>query len=370
LGFAGENTMTAIKAEMLAEFIEEIVAPDPKWLKQARTHLDNLTKPLGSLGRLEDIAARFIAITNGNPGLPLNKAAYVFAADHGIVAEGVSAYPKEVTRQMVLNFLQEGAAINVLARLHRAELTIVDVGVDADFADLPGLLQRKVCPGTRNMLHEPAMTEDEMLEALQVGLELATGAREKRQTLIAVGEMGIGNTTAASVITAILTGQPAATVTGKGTGLDTYAHEHKISIVDAVIQKHFGKSLRISDAQPLEILRRVGGLEIAAMVGLVLGAARYQIAVITDGFISTAAAALAYALEPRVREYLFAGHRSEEPGHRFLLEYFGLDPILTLDMRLGEGTGAVLAMPIIESALRLYSDMATFASASISGAQA
>ena len=360
--------MTAINSEMLAGFIEETVAPDPKWLKQARTHLDNLTKPLGSLGRLEDIAARFVAIRSCDPGWPLNKAAYVFAADHGIVAEGVSAYPKEVTRQMVLNFLQQGAAINVLAKLHRAELTIVDVGVDADFGDLPGLLQRKVRPGTRNMLHEPAMTEDEMLQALQVGLELAIGAQEKRQTLIAVGEMGIGNTTAASVITAVLTGQPAATVTGKGTGLDTHAHEHKIRIVDAIIEKHFGKAPRISDAQPLEVLRRVGGLEIAAMVGLVLGAARYQIPVITDGFISTAAAALAYAVEPRVEGYLFAGHRSEEPGHRCLLEYLGLDPILTLDMRLGEGTGAVLAMPIIESALRLYTDMATFASAGVSGA--
>jgi nicotinate-nucleotide--dimethylbenzimidazole phosphoribosyltransferase len=266
----------------------------------------------------------------------------------------------------VLNFLQEGAAINVLARLHHAELTIVDVGVDADFGDLPGLLHRKVRPGTRNMLHEPAMTEDEMLGALQIGLELATGALEKRVTLIAVGEMGIGNTTSASVITAVLTRQPAALVTGQGTGVEKGAHEHKISVVDAVIQKHFGKELRLSDAQPLEVLRRVGGLEIAAMVGLVVGAARYQIPVIADGFISTAAAALAYALAPRVKEYLFAGHCSREPGHLFLLEYLGLDPILTLEMRLGEGTGAVLAMPIIESAVRLYTDMATFASAGVS----
>src|SRR5258708_6745259 len=300
--------MTAINSEMLAEFIEEIVAPDPKWLKQARTHLDNLTKPLGSLGRLEDIAARFVAIGKGDPSWPLTKAAYVFAADHGVVVEGISAYPKEVTRQMVLNFLGEGAAINVLARLHHAELTIVDVGVDADFGDLPGLLQRKILFGTRNMLHEPAMAEDEMLRALKIGLELATGAQKKRQTLIAVGEMGIGNTTSASVITAVLTGQPAAAVTGKRTGLEKRAHEHKISVVDAVIQKHFGKTHRNSEAQPLEVLRRVGGLEIAAMVGLFLGAARYQIPVITDGFISTAAAALAYAVEPRVKEYLFAGH--------------------------------------------------------------
>ncbi len=370
--------MIAGTSGTLAEVIGEMVAPDPKWRKQARAHLDNLTKPLGSLGRLEDIAARFVAIRKGNPDLPLRKAAYVFAADHGIVAERVSAYPKEVTQQMVLNFLEEGAAINVLARLHHAELTVVDVGVDADFGDLPGLLQRKVRPGTRNMLHEPAMTEDEMLGALQIGLELATGAQEKRQTLIAVGEMGIGNTTSASVITAVLTGQPPALVTGKGTGLGKSAHEHKIRIVDAVIKKHFGqkhfgekhsaKDLRISEAQPFEVLRCVGGLEIAAMVGLILGAARYQIPVITDGFISTAAAAVADTIEPRVKEYLFAGHCSQEPGHRFLLEYLELDPILTLEMRLGEGTGAVLAMPIIESALRLYTDMATFASAGVSGA--
>jgi nicotinate-nucleotide--dimethylbenzimidazole phosphoribosyltransferase len=273
----------------------------------------------------------------------------------------------------VLNFLGEGAAINVLARLHHAELTVVDVGVDADFGDLPGLLQRNVRGGTRNMLHEPAITEDEMRRALQVGLELATGAQEKQQTLIAVGEMGIGNTTSASVITAVLTGQPPALVTGKGTGLEKSAHEHKIRVVDAVIKTHFGqeysgKNTRISDAQALEVLRCVGGLEIAAMIGLILGAARYQIPVITDGFISTAAAALAYTIEPRVNEYLFAGHCSQEPGHRFLLEYLGLDPILTLSMRLGEGTGAVLAMPIIESALRLYTEMATFASAGISGA--
>lgn len=358
---------TTLTSVTLAECIGEIVAPDPKWLKQARAHLDNLTKPLRSLGRLEDIAARFVAIRKGDVSWPPNKAAYVFAADHGIVSEGVSAYPKEVTRQMVLNFLEEGAAINVLARLHHAELTIIDVGVDADFGTLPRLLQRKIRSGTRNMLYEPAMTEDEMLGALHIGLELATIAQGKRQTLVAVGEMGIGNTTSASAITAVLTGQPAVAVTGKGTGLDTDAHEHKIRVVETVIQKHFGKAPQTSDAQPLEVLRRVGGLEIAAMVGLFLGAARYQIPAITDGFISTAAAALACALEPRTKEYLFAGHCSKEPGHHFLLEYLGLVPILTLDMRLGEGTGAVLAMPVIESALRLYTDMATFASAGVSG---
>ena len=361
--------MTTITTSVLAEFVGAIVAPDPKWLKQARSHLDNLTKPLGSLGRLEDIAARFVAIRNGEIDGPLKKAAYVFAADHGIVAEGVSAYPKEVTRQMVLNFLQQGAAINVLANLHETELTIVDVGVDADFGDLPGLLHRKVRSGTRNMLHEPAMSEEEMLQALQVGLQLATGAQQKGQTLIAAGEMGIGNTTSASAITAVLTRQAPAAVTGAGAGLEKSAQDHKVRVVDAILRKHFAENLTASQVSPLEVLRCVGGLEIAAMVGLVLGAARYRIPIVTDGFISTAAAALAYAVEPRVKDYLFAGHRSEEPGHRFLLEYLRLDPILTLNMRLGEGTGAVLAMPIIESALRLYTEMATFASAGVSEAR-
>jgi nicotinate-nucleotide--dimethylbenzimidazole phosphoribosyltransferase len=362
--------MTTVTSGTLAEFIEEIVAPDPGWLKRAHARLDSLTKPLGSLGRLEDIAARFVAIRNGESLWPLNKAAYVFAADHGVVAEGVSAYPQEVTQQMVLNFLREGAAINVLAKLHHADLTIVDVGVNAEFGDLPGLLNRKVRRSTRNMLHEPAMTEDEMLLSMQIGLELAAEAREKRQSLVAVGEMGIGNTTSASVITALLTGLPATAVTGKGTGLDARAHERKIHVVDAVIEKHFGKNSRIDALSPLDIVQRVGGLEIAAMVGMVLGAARHQIPIVADGFISTAAAAVACAVRPQVREYLFAGHCSKEPGHRFLLEHLGLEPILSLDMRLGEGTGAVLAMPIIESALRLYSNMATFASAGVSEAQA
>ena len=306
--------MTTVTSNMFAELVGEVIAPDPKWLKQARSRLDKLTKPLGSLGRLEDIAARFIAIRDGEIDKPLKKAAYVFAADHGVVAEGVSAYPKEVTRQMVLNFLQQGAAINVLASLHDVDLTIVDVGVDADFGDLPGLLQRKVRSGTRNMLHEPAMTEEEMLQSLLVGLELATGAHEKGQTLVAVGEMGIGNTTSASAITAVLTRQAPAAVTGKGAGLEKSAQEHKIRVVDAILRTHFGKNAYASAAPPLEVLRCVGGLEIAAMVGLVLGAARYRIPIVTDGFISTAAAALVYALEPRVREYLFAGIIRKSPA--------------------------------------------------------
>jgi nicotinate-nucleotide--dimethylbenzimidazole phosphoribosyltransferase len=299
---------------------------------------------------------------------PPQKAVYIFAADHGITAEGVSAYPREVTRQMVLNFLAQGAAINVLAKLHHVEMNVVDVGVDADFANVAGLLHRKVRQGTRNMLHEAAMSDGELGQALEVGVQLANAAEAKGQSLLAIGEMGIGNTTAASAITATLTRRQVTMVTGKGTGLNASAHEHKCRIIEAVIGKHFGLEDGSTVPDPLEILRCVGGLEIAAMTGMMLGAARHGIAIVVDGFISTAAAAIAFAIEPAVRGYLFAGHRSEEPGHQVLLEYIGLTPILSLSMRLGEGTGAVLAMPIIESAMHLYNEMATFASAGVSEA--
>jgi nicotinate-nucleotide--dimethylbenzimidazole phosphoribosyltransferase len=271
---------------------------------------------------------------------------------------------------MVLNFLSNGAAISVLAKLHGADMVIVDVGVDADFGDMPGMVHRKVRAGTRNMLHEPAMTEEDLMRALEVGLELAAVAHRDGRGLIAIGEMGIGNTTAASAITVALTRQPVTAVTGKGTGLNQQGHAHKVQVLESIVRKHFGDGEATLPAAPLQILQRVGGLEIAAMTGMVLGAAKHRIAVIADGFISTSAAALAYAIEPRVKQYLFAGHRSEEPGHRFLLEYLGLEPILSLNMRLGEGTGAVLAMPVIESAVRLYEDMATFGSAGVSEAKA
>jgi nicotinate-nucleotide--dimethylbenzimidazole phosphoribosyltransferase len=354
----------------VAEISQGIAELDPKWFEHARAHLNNLTKPLGSLGRLEEIAARMVAIREEKLSRPLNKAVYVFAADHGITAEGVSAYPKEVTHQMVMNFLSNGAAINVLAKLHGADMVVVDVGVDADFAGVPGMLHRKVRTSTRNMLHEPAMTEEDLSRALDVGIELAATAHREGRALIAIGEMGIGNTTAASALTVALTKQPVAAVTGKGAGLNRQGHLHKVHVLESIVKRHFGDDITIRSATPLQILQCVGGLEIAAMVGMVLGAARHRIAVIADGFISTSAAALAYAMEPRVREYLFAGHHSEEPGHRFLLEYLGLEPILSLNMRLGEGAGAVLAMPIIESALRLYEEMATFASSGVSEAKA
>jgi nicotinate-nucleotide--dimethylbenzimidazole phosphoribosyltransferase len=353
----------------VSEIISAIESPSELWRGRARAHLEVLTKPLGSLGMLEDIAAQMVSIRQEEFTKPLRKAVYVFAADHGITAEGVSAYPSEVTRQMVLNFLAQGAAINVLAKLHHVEMNVVDVGVDADFDAADGILNYKVRRGTRNMLREAAMSDAELTQAIEVGLKLAAEAKSRGKNLLAVGEMGIGNTTAASAITSILTNKAAALVTGIGAGLDAAAQAHKRQIIEAVVRKHFAGPGGGSVADPLEVLRCVGGLEIAAMTGMILGAARCGIAIVADGFISTTAAAIAFAIEPQVRGYLFAGHQSEEPGHRVLLEYIALKPILTLNMRLGEGTGAVLAMPIIESAMHLYNEMATFASAGVSEAK-
>jgi nicotinate-nucleotide--dimethylbenzimidazole phosphoribosyltransferase len=356
--------MTLTYSSALPNIVAGIERCDTRFTAEAKSHLDCLTKPIGSLGQLETIAAQMYSIFSGNIPLPLRRGAYVFAGDHGVTEEGVSAYPRGVTAQMVRNFLDGGAAINVLARLHSAELTVVDVGVDAEFEDAPGLYRAKVRRGSRNMAREPAMTNEELAAALEVGVRLAHRAAEKGQHLVAVGEMGIGNTTPASAIAAVLTKQPADTLTGRGTGLDVEGRDRKVKVIDQCLKRHFG--VLTETPEPLEILRCVGGLEIAAMTGFILGAAANRIAVVCDGFISTAAAAVAYTVAPQVREYLLAGHCSEEPGHLHLLRYFGLSPILSLDMRLGEGTGAVLAMPIIESSVRLFSEMATFSSAGVS----
>jgi nicotinate-nucleotide--dimethylbenzimidazole phosphoribosyltransferase len=343
----------------------EIKPPSELWREKARAHLDSLTKPLGSLGLLEDLAVQMVAIRQENFADTMSKSIYVFAADHGITAEGVSAYPREVTYQMVLNFLRDRAAINVLARLHRAELHVVDVGVDGNFGNLRGLLHHKVSKSTRNMLHEPAMSEEQLNQAISVGVYIARGAAATGKTMIAIGEMGIGNTTSASAITCALIGATPAKATGRGTGLASEAYMHKVSIVEAVGLKHFGAS---PNPSPVDILRCVGGLEIAAMVGMVLAAAEHSLIIVVDGFISTAAAALAVAISPAVQGYLIAGHQSEEPGHKLLLDYLKLTPVLKLNMRLGEGTGAVLAMPILESAIALYAQMATFNLAGVSEA--
>jgi nicotinate-nucleotide--dimethylbenzimidazole phosphoribosyltransferase len=354
----------AISAEeVVRETIAAIPTLNPVWHERARLRLNSLTKPLGSLGRLEEIAARLVTIREEEFPECSNKVIFTLAADHGVTEEGVSAYPKAVTRQMVLNFLSGGAAINVLCRQLGVEVVVVDIGVDADTDDLDGLVQLKVRKGTNNMATGPAMSRAEACRALQAGIELSARAQRDGKQLVGTGEMGIGNTTAASALTAVLCGKSVAEVTGKGTGLDDVALLRKIDVIERSI--HLNQP-DVSD--PIDVLAKLGGLEIAGLAGLALGAAARRMPVIIDGFISTAAAAVASAMEPRVKHLLFAAHRSTEPGHDALLKLLGLEPILQLNMRLGEGTGAALAMPIVESSAKLMKEMATFSSAGVSEA--
>ncbi len=359
---------TAAKPSAAVErTVAAIRGVDERCQRTVQRHLDSLTKPLGSLGQLEAVAAQYVAWREEAVPRITGKAVYVFAGDHGITDEGVSAYPREVTPQMVRNFLDGGAAINVLARQTNSDIVVVDVGVDADFEAAPRLRHRKVRRGTRNFAHEAAMTEAELNAALQVGIDLATEAAAEGRSLIALGEMGIGNTSAATAITAALTGKPVFELTGRGTGLDAARCARKAEIIDRALRLHFGDFAK-SRPEPLEILRCVGGFEITAITGAVLGAAAKRIAVVIDGFICTAGAAVACALAPNARFGIIAGHLSQEPGHRALLEIMGVRPVLQLDLRLGEGTGAVLTFPLIESAVRLYNEMATFGSAGVSEA--
>jgi len=337
----------------------------PEWRARAVARLNSLTKPLGSLGRLEEIAARLVAIREEERPRCTKKVIFTLAADHGVTDEGVSAYPRAVTGQMVLNFLAGGAAINVLSRHGGIEVVVVDIGVDGDFGEVENLVHTKVRRGTRNMTKEPAMNEGELNSALGIGIELAAKAEKEGNTLIGTGEMGIGNTTAASAITSVLTGWPVAQVTGRGTGLDEPGLTRKIEVIERALEVN-----RPDPSDPLDLLRKVGGLEIAGLTGLIIGAASRRIPVVIDGFISTSAAAIACALEPKVRQFLFAGHRSSEPGHAALLEFIGDTPLLDLQMRLGEGTGAALAMSLIDAAAKIYDEMATFSSAGVSEASA
>ena len=327
----------------------------------AQKHLDNLTKPPGSLGRLEEFARRLVAITENRSPLLDKKVVFTFAGDHGVVREGVSAYPKEVTAQMVFNFLRGGAGINVLARHAGAEVIVIDIGVDHDFGEVEGLLQMKVMRGTRNFAKGPAMTREDAARCLKVGVELAHGYAQKGYKIFGTGDMGIGNTTPSSAIAAVLTGRPVSQVTGKGTGISEESMARKIKVIEDAI--------RLNDPDPsdaVDVLSKVGGAEIGGIAGLVLGAASNRIPVVLDGFISTAGALIAYCMEPTIKDYLFAAHNSVEKGHRVMLEKMGLRPILDLDLRLGEGTGAALAMTLIEAGLKIYREMATFGEAGVS----
>lgn len=352
--------MLATTDSILRRTLDEIRPLDREAGASARRHLDSLTKPRGSLGRLEEIAEHLAAIQGRAPSVS-NKALILFAGDHGVTGRGVSAYPSAVTPQMVLNFLRGGAAANVLARQAGATVTVVDAGVDYDFGEVPGLVSRKIRRGTRDLCAEDAMTAEECLQAVDAGIELAREHAARGVECLIAGEMGIGNTTAATAIFCTLYGLVPSEVVGRGTGVDDPGLLRKCEAIEAALARA-GRA----NADPLRVLASLGGYEIAAITGLAVGAAATRTPLIVDGFIATAGAAVAIALDARVRDFLFFGHRSNERAHHSVLQKLDARPLLDLDMRLGEGTGALLASHLLEAACRIYAEMATFSSAGVS----
>lgn len=336
--------------------VNAITPVSPALLEQAWKRLDDLTKPRRSLGYLEELAARYVAMSGqARPRLGARRVC-VFAGDHHVTAEGVSAYPSEVTGLMVKNFVGGGAAINVLARQAGADVQVVDIGVAHDLGDLPGLTRCNVKRGAANIAKGPAMTVAEAEQAIAVGLACAESAAAAGVTVLGTGEMGIGNTTPASALYAVYLGLPVKELTGPGTGLDAAGVVRKIEVIEAAVALN---RPRCTDA--LHTLAALGGLEIAGICGLCLGGAARRIPVIVDGFISSAGALAAMRLCPAVKDYLFFAHQSAEPGHQIFFQREGLRPILSLGMRLGEGTGAAIAMQILADAVAVYNEMATFA---------
>ena len=328
---------------------------------KVQAHLDDLTKPQGSLGRLEELAMRYCQIQGTHQPRLGGKRICCFAGDHGVAAEGVSAFPKEVTPQMVYNMLAGGAAINVLTRHVNAELVVVDMGVASPLENAPGLCRRKIRGGTDNIAAGPAMTRAEAEAALTAGIDLAEAAAGEGVTLLGTGDMGIANTTPATALLAAYLGCPVEDITGRGTGIDDQRLAHKIAVIKQALSANRS---RLSD--PIETLAALGGFEIAAIAGLALGGAANRVPVVVDGFISTAGAVAACAICPNAREYLIFSHLSLERGHRVIMQALKARPVLDLDMRLGEGTGAALAMSIVEAAVKIYSEMATFSGAGVS----
>jgi nicotinate-nucleotide--dimethylbenzimidazole phosphoribosyltransferase len=346
----------------LGELIAGIQPLDEAAMKAAQARQNLLTKPLGSLGRLEALSVQLAGITRRcPPPVPARKAVLVFAGDHGVVAQGVSAYPQEVTPQMVANFLAGGAAINVLSRAAGARVVIVDAGVAAPMPPADGLVSRKIAPGTADMSLGPAMTREQAAASIALGTEVAQREIAAGLDLLACGDMGIGNTTAATAITATFTGIAPLALTGAGTGLTPAGVAHKAEVIERALALN-----RPDPADGLDVLAKVGGYEIGGICGAMLAAAAAGIPVMVDGFIATAGALVAAALTPYAVAYMIAGHRSAEPGHDAALARLGLVPLLDLGMRVGEGTGAVLAMNLVEASARILNEMATFAGAGVS----
>lgn len=349
---------------LLQQTLGAIGALDETASSAALARLNSLTKPLGSLGLLEEIVRRYAAMRRDGAARWGGGAIAVFVADHGVAEEGVSAYPKAVTLQMLRNIAQGGAAISALARHLGFDLKLIDIGVETDTSadPLPGVLYRRIAAGTSNFLRGPAMSDEQARRAIEVGIQVARALVEAGATVLGIGEMGIANSTSAGALLSAATGIAPAAIAGRGTGLDEQRFRHKVEVIERALRLH---SAALND--PLATLVALGGFEIAAMAGVCVGGAALRVPVVVDGFIATASAAIAQKLHPRLGDFLFFAHRSSEGGHALALEHLRARPILDLDMRLGEGTGAALAMAMIRAALELFHQMATFAGAGVSG---
>jgi nicotinate-nucleotide--dimethylbenzimidazole phosphoribosyltransferase len=345
----------------LDELINRIGPLDEGAMQAARERQDSLTKPRGSLGRLETLSIEIAGMTGRSLPKLEDRVVIIMAGDHGVVAEGVSAYPQAVTAQMLANFCNGGAAINVLARQLGARLVVVDIGVSSDVPTNGPLIGRKVATGTGNMVLGPAMSRGQALHALQTGSEVFEAELARGLDILALGEMGIGNTTSAAAIASCLTGRSPEELVGRGTGVDSVGLRGKVEAVERATAVN-----RPDARDPIDVLAKVGGFEIAGLAGAALSAAAHRRPVMVDGFPATAAAMVAVAMAPRLRPFLIAAHRSEEKGHTIMLDWLGLRPLLDLGMRLGEGTGAVFGMTLADAACRTLSEMATFEQAGVS----
>jgi nicotinate-nucleotide--dimethylbenzimidazole phosphoribosyltransferase len=345
----------------LKEMLRSIKSANDGLEEEVQSRLDNLTKPLGSLGKLESLAKKMACAFDDRNACVKKKCVIVFAADHGVTEESVSMYPKEVTAQMVYNFLGGGAGINVLARHVGADVIVMDIGVDAVFEKAPPLVDRKVAHGTKNFLHGLAMSEEEAIASIRAGYETAFDLISRGYNVIGLGEMGIGNTTAASAVASVITGLSPAEVTGRGTGIDDASLKNKIEVIEKAIELN-----RPDIRSGLDILQTVGGFELGGIAGAILACAGNNAIAVIDGFISTAGAAIAYLLSSEVKDYMVAAHNSVEKGHIKLLDFMELTPVLDLDLRLGEGTGAALCMNVMEASSKILNEMATFESANVS----
>lgn len=346
----------------ISRIIDKITSLDINAMRSAKERQDSLTKPKESLGVLEDLSIKVAGIKGENYPIINHKVIITMAGDHGVTEEGVSAYPREVTPQMVYNFIRGGAGINVLARHIGARVAVVDMGVAADIND-PRVVNKKINYGTKNMVKGPAMTRDEAIRSIEAGIEVVESELRKGMDIVGTGDMGIGNTTPSSAIVACVTGKAVRKVTGRGTGINDEIFERKVKVIERALELN-----KPDPNDPIDVLAKVGGFELGGLAGVMLAGAANNLPVVVDGFISGAAALIAVKLSPQLKDYLIPAHCSVEPGHKVIFDYLGIKPLMNLDMRLGEGTGAALGISIVEASCKILKEMATFKSARVSEA--